>query len=105
MERYGKVIKIKAGKLSDYKKLHANPWPEVKNAIRECNLQNFSIYYRDGYLFSYYQYVGDDYDADMKKLEELTREWLNETDQCQEPVESVKTNEWWAPMEEVFHLS
>ena len=104
MERYGKVIKIKAGKLSYYKKLHANPWTEVKNAIKECNLRNFSIYYKDGYLFSYYEYIGDDYGADMKKLEELTREWLNETDQCQEPVESAKTNEWWSEMEEIFHL-
>jgi len=104
MERYGKVIKIKAGKLSYYKRLHANPWPEVKNAISACNLRNFSIYYKDGYLFSYYEYIGDDYGADMKKLEELTREWLNETDRCQEPVESAKTNEWWSEMEEVFHL-
>ena len=36
--------------------------------IQECNIRNYSIYYRDGYLFSYYEYVGDDYEADMAKM-------------------------------------
>ncbi|MDD4191922.1 MAG: L-rhamnose mutarotase [Mangrovibacterium sp.] len=39
----------------------------------------------------------------MKKLSELTKQWLKETDPCQEPVESAKKGEWWAEMEEVFH--
>lgn len=103
MKRYGKVIKVKSEKLDYYKKLHAKPWPEVVRAIRECHIRNFSIYLKDDYLFSYYEYVGNDYDADMKKLSELTREWLKETDLCQEPVETAKEGEWWAGMEEVFH--
>ncbi|MDD3743449.1 MAG: L-rhamnose mutarotase [Lentimicrobiaceae bacterium] len=103
MKRYGKVIKIKPDKLDYYKKIHANPWPEVVTAIYECNVRNFSIYYRDGYLFSYYEYIGKDYDADMKKLSKLTKDWLQETDPCQTPVESAKKDEWWAEMEEVFH--
>jgi len=103
VKRSGRVIKVKPEKLEYYKKLHAEPWPEVIRAIRECNIRNFSIYLKDGYLFSYYEYVGNDYDVDMKKLSELTREWLKETDPCQEPVESAGKGEWWAEMEEVFH--
>jgi len=105
MERYGKVIKVKPEKLDYYKKLHAEPWPEVLKAIKECNLRNFSIYYRDGYLFSYYEYIGEDYDSDMKKLSEMTKDWLKETDPCQVPVETAKEGEWWAEMEEVFHTN
>lgn len=103
MQRYGKVIKVKPEKLDYYKKLHAEPWPEVIKAIRECNIRNFSIYFKDGYLYSYYEYIGKDYDTDMKKLSELTKQWLKETDPCQEPVKSAMKGEWWAEMEEVFH--
>lgn len=103
MKRYGKVIKVTPEKLGYYKKLHAAPWPEVIEAIKECNIRNFSIYYRDGYLFSYYEYIGKDYEADMKRLSELTKEWLKETDPCQQPVKTAKEGEWWAGMEEVFH--
>ena len=103
MKRYGNVIKVKPEKLDYYKKLHAEPWPEVIKAINECNVRNFSIYFKDGYLYSYYEYIGTDYNADMEKLSELTKEWLKETDPCQVPVETAKKGEWWAEMEEVFH--
>lgn len=105
MKRYGNVIKVKPERLDYYKQLHAKPWPEVIKAINECNVRNFSIYYKEGYLFSYYEYIGDDYTADMKKLSELTKEWLKETDPCQVPVETAKEGEWWSEMEEVFHTN
>ena len=105
MKRYGNVIKVKPERLGYYKQLHAKPWPEVIKAINECNVRNFSIYYKEGYLFSYYEYIGDDYTADMKKLSELTKEWLKETDPCQVPVETAKEGEWWSEMEEVFHTN
>jgi L-rhamnose mutarotase len=105
VERYGNVIRVKPDKLGLYKKLHADPWPEVLKAIHKCNIRNFSIYYKDGYLFSYYEYVGNEYQADMKKLSELTKDWLKETDPCQEPVDSAKPGEWWSMMEEVFHTN
>ena len=64
--RYGSVIGLRAEKLEEYKKLHAAVWPKVVAAVREANIRNFSIYLRklpDGkyYLFSYMEYVGDDF--------------------------------------------
>ena len=104
--RYGSVIKVKPEKLAEYKELHANPWPGVNKMIRECNIRNYSIYYRDGYLFSYFEYTGTDFEADMLKMaaDSLTREWWKLTDPCQEPVESAGEGVWWADMEEVYHL-
>jgi L-rhamnose mutarotase len=103
MERYGRIVKVKPEKLEYYKKLHADPWPEVSDAIGKCNLRNFSIYYKDGYLFSYYEYVGNDYQKDIERLSELTRNWLNETDPCQQPIETAKNGELWVDMLELFH--
>lgn len=105
MRRYGAVIRVKPEKLSEYKALHANAWPEVLGMIRAVNIRNYSIYYRDGLLFSYYEYVGHNYDADMAKMaaDPHTKEWWKLTDPCQQPLETASPGERWAPMEEVFH--
>ncbi len=68
MKRYGSVIRLRPEKREEYKKLHAEVWPGVLRMIKECNLQNYSIYYKDGFLFSYYEYVGENYEADMAKM-------------------------------------
>lgn len=106
MKRVGQVIKVKPEFLEKYKALHADPWPEVNEMIKKCNIENYSIYYRNGYLFSYFEYTGDDYEADMQKMAEdpMTQKWWKETDPCQEPVEDAKDGEWWAGLEEVYHL-
>ncbi len=106
IQRYGSVIRVKPEKLEEYKKLHANPWPEVNAMIKDCNIQNYSIYYRDGLLFSYFEYTGSDFEADMKKMaaDSITQKWWTLTDPCQEPVESAEEGVWWAGMEEVYHL-
>lgn len=104
--RYGQVIKVKPDKLDEYIALHADPWPGVNKMIGECNIRNYSIYYRDGYLFAYFEYTGEDFDADMKKMaaDSLTQEWWKLSDPCQEPVESAGEGVWWASLEEIYHL-
>ena len=106
VQRIGWVIKVKPEKLEEYKKLHANPWREVDSMLKVCNIQNYSIYYRDGLLFSYLEYTGKDFDADMKIMaaDSITNEWWKLTDPCQEPVDSAEEGVWWADLEEVYHL-
>jgi len=105
MKRYGNIIKVKLDKLEEYKKLHANVWEGVLKTIKDCNIRNYSIFYRDGLLFSYFEYIGEDFDKDMQKMKEdsITQEWWKLTNPCQEPIDTAKENEWWAKMEEVFH--
>ncbi len=100
------VIRVKPEKLEEYKKLHANPWPGVLKTIKECHIRNYSIFYHDGYLFSYFEYTGDNYEEDMKKMADdpVTQEWWKLCKPCQEPLSSRQEGEWWAEMEEVFHL-
>jgi L-rhamnose mutarotase len=109
--RYGSVIGLRAEKLDEYKKLHAAVWPKVVEAMREANIRNFSIYLHklpDGkyYLFSYMEYVGDDFEGDMKRMaaNPENQRWWKLTDPCQEPLPDRKPGEWWVPMEEVCHL-
>jgi len=105
MQRYGSVIKVKPEKLDEYKQLHAAAWPDVLKMIAACNIRNYSIYLKDGFLFSYFEYVGTDFAADMAQMaaDPVTQEWWKLTDPCQEPLPTRKAGEWWASMEEVFH--
>jgi L-rhamnose mutarotase len=105
MQRYGMVLKVRPGKLEEYKRLHAAVWPGVLQMIRECRIRNYSIYHKDGYLFSYFEYHGDDFAADSAKMaaDETTQRWWSHCQPCQEPLATRAPGEWWANMEEVFH--
>lgn len=105
MQRYAMAIRVKPEMLEAYRHLHANTWPQVLKQISQSNIKNYSIFHRDGMLFSYFEYHGDDYEADMARMAEdkVTRAWWKLTDPCQEPLESAADGEWWAQMEEVFH--
>ncbi len=103
MKRYGRVVKVKPEKLERYIELHKNPWPEVTAAIQEYNIRNFSIFHMRNLLFSYFEYIGDDFENDMEKLAVATAEWLTETDACQEPIEGAKQGDLWSIMDEVFY--
>jgi len=105
MKRYGSVIKVVPEKLDEYKRLHAAVWPGVLEMIKKCNINNYSIYYKDGFLFSYFEYSGNDYAADMAKMaaDPETQRWWSVCEPCQQPLETREAGEWWASMEEVFH--
>ena len=110
MKRMGSVIEVKAEKLEAYTQLHAAVWPSILRKIKQCNIQNYSIYLRkmpDGhyYLFSYFEYVGDDLTADMAQMaaDPETQRWWELCKPCQEPLADRAQGEWWASMTEVFH--
>ena len=111
IQRYGSVIGVKAEKLDAYKALHANPWPSVNRAVKDAKIRNYSIYltqFDDGkwYLFSYFEYTGTDFEADMQRMADdpKTKEWWSHTDPMQLPLENRKEGDWWKTMEEVYHL-
>jgi L-rhamnose mutarotase len=106
MKRYGSVLKVKPESIQEYKEYHGAVWPEVLGTIQACNIRNYSIYLRDGVLFAYYEYHGADHQTDMAKMaaDPKTREWWAIMMPMQQPVDSAAKGEWWAPMEEVFHV-
>ena len=106
MRRFGMVIGLKREAEEAYRKHHAAVWPEVLETIRQCNIRNYSIYLRDGVLYSYFEYHGDDYAADMAKMaaDAATQRWWALMEPMQQPVAGRNPGEWWAGMEEVFHL-
>jgi L-rhamnose mutarotase len=106
MYRYGQIIGLDTENYEVYKKYHSAVWPEVLKKIKECHIQNYSIYYKDGLLFAYFEYTGSNFEADMANMaaDPKTQEWWAIMNPLQKPVENRKEGEWWANMEEVFHL-
>jgi len=104
--RVASVIGLRPEKEVEYRQLHEAAWPGVLDALRAAHVTNYSIFLRDGLLFSYFEYTGYDYDADMASIaaDPTTRRWWALTDPCQEPLSSAAAGERWAPAEEVFHL-
>ena len=104
LQRFGQIIKIKPEMKNRYLELHRNAWPEVLSKISKCNIRNYSIFSYDEYLFAYYEYVGNDYETDMKKMADdpSTQKWWDECMPCQESLSADSTREWWLNMECVF---
>ena len=112
VKRYAWITGLKDSMIGRYEELHANPWPGVTVKLKECNIRNYSIYEReiDGktYLFSYLEYTGSDFEADMKKMaaDPETQRWWLETDPCQQPLpDAAAQGKIWSDLKEVFHLN
>ena len=86
--RYASVVGLKPEMEAEYRRLHAEVWPGVLEALRRANVRNYSIFLRDEVLFSYMEYTGTDYASDMATLAEdqTTRDWWRLTAPCQQPV-------------------
>ncbi|MEO0978913.1 MAG: L-rhamnose mutarotase [Pseudomonadota bacterium] len=108
MQRMGMMIGLEPDKVAEYKRLHADVWPGVLRMISDCNIRNYSIYLKEpeNILFGYWEYHGEDFAADAAKMaaDPETQRWWDVCMPCQVPLDSRKDGEWWAMMEEVFHL-
>lgn len=106
-KRFGQMIKVKPEKLAEYKKWHANPMPGVNEMIKECGLKNYSIYSRGEYLFTYFEYEGEDFDADMAKMaaDPATQRWWDVVKPLMSPLPDRAEGEFWSDMEEIYHLN
>jgi L-rhamnose mutarotase len=105
--RIGMVIGIRPDLISTYETVHAASNPGVRDLLTKYNMHNFSIFIQmlqedRYYLFGYYEYTGNDYEADMEKLaaEARNQEWLIMTDPMQIPLQGEHS---WSVMREVYH--
>ncbi|CAN2190840.1 COG3254 Uncharacterized conserved protein [Candidatus Nanopelagicaceae bacterium] len=106
MTRYASVIGMKPENCAEYEHLHADVWPDILAKIYECNIRNYSIYRYGELLFSYFEYIGSDFDADMALMAEdpMTQKWWGVCKPLQTPVADRADGEWWAAIPEVFHV-
>ena len=111
-KRFGSIIGLRSEPecIIAYTQLHAATWPGVLDAIDEGNIRNYSIYLGQiepgkYLLFSYFEYIGDNFEADMDRIanDKITQVWWAYTDPLQIRLPSRKEGENWSNIDEVFH--
>jgi L-rhamnose mutarotase len=98
------LLKVRPEKVEEYKKRHAQIWPEMLEALSESGWNNYSIFLKpDGLLVGYLE--ADDFDkcrTAMKNRPVNTR-WQLEMSAFFEPMPGAADDNMF-PLEEVFHL-
>ena len=102
MRAIASIIGLRRESERQYRALHQNVFPGVLVRISRSNIRNYSIYLRDGVLFSHLEYVGSDYAADMAAIaaDPVTKGWWSLTDPMQRPLDERAAGEWWATLRE-----
>jgi L-rhamnose mutarotase len=103
--RVAHVIGLRPEVVEEYDRLHADVWPTVLDRLRASNIRNYSIYRYGTMLLSYFEYRGDDFDADMAAMaaDAETQRWWAITVPMQIPVPEQTPAGGWFEIPEVFH--
>jgi len=106
MKRVASVIGIAPDPIEAYEALHADAWPAILERLTASSIHNYSIYRYAELLFSYFEYSGEDFEADMAAVAEdpETQRWWDICKPMQRPVADRAEGEWWKGIVEVFHL-
>ena len=61
-----------------------HPWPEILQVLEECHFHHYSISIKGNELFTYYEYTGDDLEADERRMGESPdmQRWWTHTKPC-----------------------
>ena len=104
--RFGMACRLHPEKRAEYLELHAAVWPGVEAMNTACGIRNFTIFVRGDVLFGYYEYVGDDYEADQARMaaDPLCQQWWALTDACQYGFdEDAPAGVQWQELDEAWH--
>ena len=106
MKRFCLYAQLKPEKVEEYAQLHRNAWPEIVKIIESCHLHHYSISLRGTEVFTYYEYTGEDYEADMAKMaaDPTTQKWWDIVKPLMEPLADRAEGEFWSDMGEIYHL-
>lgn len=107
----GQIGRIKPECIETYCRLHevdiyTDKWAGIRQLIADCNIRNYNIFIEDDVVFAYYEYVGSDYEADMKKMadDSLNKQWWALTHPCFTKYKADSTELFYNDMRQIFHL-
>ena len=102
MKRFITYAQIKEDMVDEYVRLHENAWPEIYSVIAESNFHNYSISIRGNEVYTYFEYTGNDYDADKAKMEgnPIMKKWHVYTKPCFIRDENGNA---YKPLKEIFY--
>ena len=105
MQRICFLLKVKSDRLDEYKRRHADVWPEMREALSRTGWHNYSLFLReDGLLIGYLE--TDDFQAavDAMDREPVNARWQAEMSPFFEALDGQRPDEAMKPLEQVFFL-
>jgi L-rhamnose mutarotase len=106
MKRVGFILKVKQGRLEEYREHHKTVWPEMLQALRETGWHNYSLFLRDdGLLFGYFE-TPESFDAALAGMadREINERWQKVMGEYFEALDGSAPDESMKQLDEIFHL-
>ena len=76
MERYAWKGRVAPGRTEEYKKRHAEIWPEMVEVLKSAGICHYSIWLTDHELFGYYECEkGIEYAAKVQAESPVVKRW------------------------------
>ena len=76
MEKYAWSAKVVDGMIDEYKKGHAEIWPEMVKVLKEDGICNYTVWHSGGKLFDYYECEkGVEYAAKIQRESPVVDKW------------------------------
>lgn len=106
MERVCFLLKVRKERIAEYKKRHAEIWPEMLAALSDAGWHNYSLFLREDGLLVGYCEVADFNKAleDMKNYP-VNQRWQESMMSFFEGIEGGAADDNMLRIEEVFHLA
>lgn len=106
MKRVGFVLKVKPERIEEYKRIHAQVWPDMQAALRASGWHNYSLFLRDdGLLFGYFETPHSLAVATEQMAEhEVNTRWQESMAPFFESLDNSRPDNMLIELEEVFHL-
>lgn len=103
MERVGFTMRILPGQEHEYRRRHAEVWPEMLDALKAAGARDYSIFIRGSDLFAHL--VVDDFDAFRRSMAatEVNDRWQAEMASLIDPLTDPATG-FHQRLEEIFRL-
>ena len=100
------AVRLKDEKRQYYIDNHANVWPEVLEELKKINVQNYSIFLKEDFMFGYLEYTGNDFDDDMGKMQQIpiVDKWTKLMIDCFNPFPNNDDNESWVMMDQIIFM-
>lgn len=106
---FGQIGRLKPECIELYRRLHEQDvytarWAGVLEKIHDCNMRNYSIFIEDDVVFGYFEYVGQDYEADMDKMaaDPTTQDWWCHTRPCFTKYKAESPEAFYTDMQQIF---
>lgn len=100
------LLRVKRERLEEYKRRHANVWPEMLQALSAAGWHNYSLFLRDdGLLIGYLE--TRDFEQALARMakSDVNQKWQQEMAGFFDGAPGRFADEQMAPIPEIFHLS